>query len=320
MKVLHSFMLAAAMLTGTLAHAADSYPSHPIRLIVPFPAGGATDIFARAFSQELAKKLGTTIFVDNKPGAGGVIGSDQAAKAAPDGYTLLVATSSTHSIGPSLQKLPYDPVADFTPIAHVGDAPSIMLVPNTSPAKSVKEFIDHARKNPGKLNYSSSGTGTIVHLTAEAFDAQTGASLVHIPYKGTSLAIPDLISGKVDVMFDALPSGLPHVQQGRLRALAITSAKRSALLPNLPAVSETVPGFDSVTWFGLYGPKGLSPAIVTKVNAALNEALKSKEVKDRLAKVGIEPAGGTPQQFTALVAADRARWSKLIADRHITLE
>jgi tripartite-type tricarboxylate transporter receptor subunit TctC len=231
-----------------------------------------------------------------------------------------VATSSTHSIGPSLQKLPYDPVTDFTPIAHVGDAPSIMLVPNSSPAKSVKEFIDYARKNQGKLNFSSSGTGTIVHLTAEDFNAQTGLTMVHVPYKGTALAIPDLISGKINVMFDALPSGLPHVQQGRLRALGITSAKRSALLPNLPAISETVPGFDSVTWFGLYGPKGMSPEIVNKINAALNEAQKDKNVKDRLAKVGIEPVGGTVQQFVAMTAADRAKWKKLIADRHVTLE
>jgi tripartite-type tricarboxylate transporter receptor subunit TctC len=320
MKFIQKLLLAAAVLTGTLAAHADTYPSHAIRLIVPFPAGGATDIFARAVMQEVGKKLGGSIFVDNKPGAGGVIGSEQAKQAAPDGYTLLLATSSTHSIGPILQKLPYDPVADFTPISHVGDAPSIMLVPNSSPAHNVKEFIEYARKNPGKLNFSSSGTGTIVHLTAEAFNAQTGLQMVHIPYKGTALAIPDLTSGKINVMFDALPSGLPHVQQGTLRALGITSAKRSALLPNLPAISETVPGFDSVTWFGLYGPKGLSPEVVAKLNNAVNEALKSKEVKDRLAKVGIEPVGGTPQQFVAMTAADRARWKKLIADRHITLE
>ncbi|HWI84375.1 tripartite tricarboxylate transporter substrate binding protein [Ramlibacter sp.] len=320
MKLLHSFLLAAALLTGTLAQA-QTYPNRPIRLVVPFPAGGATDIFARAVSQRLGEKLGTTVVVDNKPGAGGAIGSDLAAKAAPDGYTLLLATSSTHSIAPSLgAKLPYDPVADFTPIAHVGNAPSIMLVPNTSPARTVKEWIDYARKNPGKLNYASSGNGTIVHLTAEYFKAQTGTFLVHIPYKGTALAIPDLISGKIDVLFDSLPSGLPHVKQGRLRALGITSVKRSPLLPELPPISDTVPGYESVTWFGVYGPKGLPADLVAKVNAGLNQALREADVKDRLAQLGIEPAGGTPQQFAAMTNADRAKWKKIITERKITPE
>jgi tripartite-type tricarboxylate transporter receptor subunit TctC len=288
---------------------------------VPFPAGGATDIFARAVSQKLGERLGTTIGVDNKPGAGGTIGSDLAAKAQPDGYTLLLATSSTHSIGPSFGgKLPYDAVADFTPISHVGNAPSIMLVPNTSPAKTVKEWIDYARKNPGKLNYASSGNGTIVHLTAEYFKAQTGLFLVHIPYRGTALAIPDLVSGKLDVLFDSLPSGLPHVKEGRLRALGITSLKRSPLLPDLPAISETVPGYESVTWFGLYGPKGMAPELVSRINAALNQALQEADVKDRLARLGIEPVGGTPQQFSSMAAADRAKWKKIIIDRKIAAE
>jgi tripartite-type tricarboxylate transporter receptor subunit TctC len=320
MKLLASLFLAAAALAVPAAHA-QGYPNRPIRLVVPFPAGGATDIFARAVSQKLGERLGQTIVVDNKPGAGGAIGSDQAAKAAPDGYTLLLATTSTHSIGPLLgTKLPYDAVHDFTPIAHVGDAPSIMLVPNSAPAKTVKEWVDYARKNPGKLNYASSGNGTVVHLTAEYFKAQANLFLVHIPYKGTALAIPDLVSGKVDVLFDSLPSGLPHVKEGRLRALGITSLKRSPLLPNLPPVSDTIPGFESVTWFGVYGPKGLPADITTRVNAALNQALQDPEVKDRLARLGIEPVGGTPQQFAAMLEKDRAKWKKIITERHITAE
>ena len=213
-KPFASLLLAAAALLAPAVHA-EGYPNHTIRLVVPFPASGATDIFARAVSQKLGERLGQAVIVDNKPGAGGAIGSDIVAKAAADGYTLLLATSSTHSIGPSFGnvKLPYDPVADFTPIAHVGDAASIMLVPNSAPAKTVKEWIEYARKNPGKLNYASSGPGTVVHLTAEYFKAQAGLFLVHIPYKGTALAIPDLVTGKVDVLFDSLPSGLPHVKQ-----------------------------------------------------------------------------------------------------------
>jgi len=320
MKLLHTVMLGMALLAGAPAQA-QTYPNKPIRLVVPFPAGGATDIFARAVSQKLGEKLGATVVVDNKPGAGGTIGSDLAAKAAPDGYTLLLSTTSTHSIAPSFGgKLPYDAVADFTPIAHVGNAPSIMLVPNSSPAKTVKEWVEYARKNPGRLNYASSGNGTVVHLGTEYFKARAGLFLVHIPYRGTALAIPDLVSGKVDLLLDSLPSGLPHVKQGRLRALGITSLKRSPLLPDLPAISETVPGYESVTWFGVYGPRGLPAEIVAKVNAGLNQALREPDVKDRLAQLGIEPAGGTPQQFAAMTDADRAKWKKIIIERKLTLE
>ena len=300
---------------------AQSYPSKAIRLVVPFPAGGATDLFARSLSQKLGEKLGVTLVVDNKPGAGGTLGSDLVAKGVADGYTLLLATSSTHSIGPNLNpRMPYDAVRDFTPIAQVGNAPSIMLVPNSSPAKTVQEWIDHARKNPGRLNYASSGNGTVVQLTAELFKSQANLFVVHIPYKGTALAIPDLVSGKVDVLFDSLPTGLPHVKDGRLRALGVTSLKATPLAPGLPPIADVLPGYESTTWFGLFGPKGLPADVVNRVNSAANQVLQDPEVVDKLQRLGIEPVGGTPAQFTAMLAKESAKWKKTITERKITLD
>jgi tripartite-type tricarboxylate transporter receptor subunit TctC len=300
---------------------AQSYPNKPIRIVVPFPAGGATDLFARVLSQKLGEKLGNSVVVENRPGAGGTIGADLVAKGSPDGYSLLLATSSTHSIGPSLNpRMPYDAVRDFTPIVHVGNAPSIMLVPNNSPATSVQSWIELAKKNPGKLNYASSGNGTIVHLTTELFKSQAGLFIVHIPYKGTALAIPDLTSGKLDVMFDSLPTGLPHVRDGRLRALGVTTSKRSPLAPDLPAIADVLPGFESNTWFGLYGPKGLPTDVQLKINTAVNQALAETDIKDKLARLGIEPVGGTSQQFATMATADAAKWKKMIVERKITAE
>ena len=306
---------------GPVAAQAQTYPSKSIRLVVPFPAGGATDLFARTVSQKLSERLGQTVVVDNKPGAGGTLGADLAAKAPADGYTLLLSTTSTHSIGPNLNpKIPYDAVRDFTPISHLGNAPSIMLVPNNSPARTVKEWIDHARKNPGRLNYASSGNGTIVQLTAELFKAQANVFVVHIPYKGTALAIPDLVSGKLDVLFDSLPTGLPHVRDGRLRALGVTSAQRTPLAPDLPPISDVLPGYESNTWFGLFGPRGLPPEVVVRLNAAANQVLKDAEAIDKLTRLGIEPVGGTPAQFATMLAGESAKWKKIIQERKITLE
>lgn len=322
-QFLHGVAVALCLAASTTASLAQQgYPNKPVRLVVPFPAGGATDLFARTLGQKMGDRLGTALIIDNKPGAGGAIGSDIVAKAPADGYTLLLATTSTHSIGPAItSKLPYDTVRDFSPIAHVGDAPSIMLVPVNSPAKTVREWIEHAKKNPGKLNYASSGNGTIVQLTAELFKAQAGVFVTHIPYKGTALAIPDLISGKIDVLFDSLPTGMPHVRDGRLRALGVTTLKRSPLAPELPPIADTLPGYESNTWFGFYGPKGLPADMVARINKAANEALADPEVKDKLSRLGIEPAtAGTPEQFAKMVATDAAKWKKIVVERKITNE
>ncbi|GAB3491029.1 tripartite tricarboxylate transporter substrate binding protein BugE [Curvibacter fontanus] len=321
--------MTSKLLTGLLVFglslalplAAQTWPGKPIRLVVPFPPGGATDILARALSQELGRNLGQSIVIDNKPGAGGTIGALAGAQAAPDGYTLLLTTSSTHSIGPAINpKTPYNAEADFTPIAYVASSPQVILVPMTSPAKNLREFIDYAHKNPGRLNYASSGNGTISNLSTEIFKARSGTFLVHIPYRGTGLSIADLISGKVDVLFDSVVSGMPHVRDGKLRALAVTSPKRSALVPELPAVAELLPGFESVTWFGVYGPRGLPPEIVTRVNQAVNAALAEPELKERFARLGAETTGGTPQQFAAVVKAESAKWKKVITERKITTD
>ncbi|MDO8448525.1 MAG: tripartite tricarboxylate transporter substrate binding protein [Rhodoferax sp.] len=319
MKLRYLFPLLLLWLAASVS--AQTYPAKPIRLLVPFPAGGATDILARALSQKLGEKMGQPVVVENRPGAGGTIGADAASKAAPDGYTLLLATSSTHSIGPAINpKIPYNAETDFTPIAYVATSPNIVLVPNSSPARTMREFIDYARKNPGRLNYASSGNGTIVHLSTEYFKAASDTFILHIPYRGTALAMPDLISGKVDVLFDSLVTGMPHVKDGKLRGLAVTSLKPTALAPGMPTVAEVLPGYESTTWFGLYGPKGLPADITAKVNQAVNAALGETDVKERFARLGAEPTGGTPQAFASLVRADTAKWKKIIIDRKITAD
>jgi tripartite-type tricarboxylate transporter receptor subunit TctC len=306
-------------MAAALPVAAQTYPTKPLRLLVPFPAGGGTDILARALAQKLNDKIGQAVVVENRPGAGGTIGAEAGARAAPDGYTLLLTSSSTHSIGPAINpKIPYNAETDFTPIVNVANSPQIVLVPVNSRAKTLSEFIDYARQNPGRLNYASSGNGTISNLSTEVFKARSGTFLVHIPYRGTGLSITDLVSGKVDVLFDSIVTGMPHVKDGKLRALAVTSPKRSALAPDLPTVAELLPGFESVTWFGIYGPRGLSADIVARVNQAVNAALADPDLKERFARLGAEPTGGTPEAFAAAVKAESAKWKKIIAERKIT--
>ena len=318
-----SLLCALPCLAAAPCSVAQAWPARPIRLVVPFPAGGATDLLARAIAQGIGNGFGQPIVVDNRPGAGGTLGSSEVTKAAPDGHTLLMATSSTHSIAPHLNpNLPYKPEVDLTPVALVAYATNIVLVPKDLPVASIKDLIAYAKARPGQLNYASSGNGTIVNLTAEAFKAQAGVFIVHIPYRGTALAIPDLVSGKVQLLFDSIVSGLPHVKDGKLKALAVTSRKRSALVPEIPTVAESgLPGFESDTWFGVYGPKGLSAAITDRVAAEFQRALQKPDVAERLAKLGAEPvADAGPAKFAAAVKADSARWATLIRDRKITAD
>ncbi|WP_313300608.1 tripartite tricarboxylate transporter substrate binding protein [Diaphorobacter sp.] len=315
--------LACATGSTAWAQSGAAWPAKPIRVIVPFPASGATDLISRVLAQRVSQDMGQQLVVDNKPGAGGTIGTAEVAKAQPDGYTILFTTSSTHAISPHLMpKLNYNVTRDFTPIAHVADAASVLLVTPSLPVKNVQELISYAKQHPGKVNYATSGNGTIVHLNTAAFAARAGVELTHVPYKGTAQSITDLASGQVQMLFDSIPTGMPHVASGRLRALAVTGEQRSALAPELPTIAESgLPGYASVTWFGVYGPAGMKPELVQKINAAFNAAIQSPEVATALAKLGAEPAKpGTPAQFESMVKADSARWAKVIKDNHISLD
>ena len=324
---LTSWIRGGVALTCALAMGASlaqaQWPERPVRVVVPFPASGATDLIARVVTQRVAQDLGQQLVVDNKPGAGGTIGSAEVAKATPDGYTVLFTTSSTHAISPHLMpRLSYDAAKDFTPVAHVADAPSVLLVTPSLPVKTVAELVAYAKANPGKLNYASSGNGTIVHLNSAAFSAQAGIDMTHVPYKGTALSIPDLITGQVHVLFDSLPTGMPHVVSGKVRALGVTSEKRSGLAPELPTLAESgLPGFSSVTWFGVYLPAGAPPALVARVHQAFTKAVQTPEVKASLAKLGVDPAEpSTPAKFAAMVQADSTRWASVIRQHKISVQ
>lgn len=313
--------LAAAFVVAPAAAQAPAYPGKAVRLIVPFPPAGATDILSRELARQLSERLKQQVVVDNRPGAGGTLGSDLTAKAAPDGYTIQMATSSTHSIGPALNpKIPYNAQADFTPIAHVADSANVLLAAPNVKAGNVRELIEELKARPGQFNYGSSGPGTIVHLTSELFKSMTGTYVVHIPYRGTALVIPDLIAGQIHLLFDNIASAQPHLKDGKLRALAVTSRTRSPLLPDVPPVADAVPGFESVTWFGVFGPRGMPAEAVNRLNGEINAVLKTPEFQQRLRALGYDAAGGSPADFARVVQADRDKWTQLIRDRRITID
>ena len=312
--------VATAALPG--AALAQAYPSKPIRLVIPFPPGGATDIIGRTLAQKLSVQLGQTVVVDNKPGAGGTLGSAEAAKAAPDGYTILLATTSTHSIAPSLYKnIPYSVEKDFTPISEVATATNVLIVTPNLPVKDVAELVALAKKNPDALNFASSGNGSIVHLQSELFKLISGTKLTHVPYKGTALAIPDLISGQTHLMFDSLVSALPHIKGGKVKALAVTSTRRTPLLPSVPTVIESgLPDYEVNTYFGLFAPPGTPRDIVQRLQKEAVIAVQSADVKERFASQGAEPVGGTPEALSALIKSETVKWKRVIDAGQIKLD
>ncbi len=304
--------------TGCGAALAQAYPTKPVRMIVPYAAGGTTDVLARIVSEKLSLALGQQFVIEYRPGAGGTIGADAAAKAPNDGYTIVMGAPGSHSTAPSLYaKLAYDPVKDFAPIVHVANVPNSIIVHPSVPANSVTELIAYARANPGELTYGSAGTGATTHLTGELVALLTGVKLTHIPYKGSSQAMIDLLGGQIRMMFENLPGSAPQIRSGKIRGLAVTSLRRAAAFPDLPAVSETLPGFEVVAWFALLAPAGTPPAIVSRLNAETDKALRMNDVRERIAQTGSEPVGGSPESFARFLAEDIAKWSRVIREAGI---
>ena len=267
---------------------AQNYPNKPIRLVVTFPTGGAPDTLARIFSEKA--QLGQSVVVDNKPGAGGNIGADYVAKSAADGYTIVMGTVGTHSINGSLyKKMPYDMTRDFAPISLIASAPNLLVVNNDLPVKTVPELIQYMKANPNKLSFGSPGIGTSVHVSGELFKSLTGTQMTHAPYKGRQFAIPDLIGGSIQLMFDNMPSALPMAKEGKIRAIAVTTAKRSAAAPEIPTVAESLPGFEATTWFAMFAPAGTPKAVIDRLNAEAVRIFKLPDVQERLQKLGLEP-------------------------------
>ena len=318
--------LVSALLLGTAsfgAHAqttssalgAQAWPAKPIRMIVAFPPGGPTDIVARTIGQKLTEQLGQQVVIDNKPGAGGNIGAELAAKAAPDGYTVFYNTSAI-VIGPALYgKVSYDTLKDFAPVLLTAAVPMVLVVHPSVPAKTVKEFVDHAKTKPGQLNYSSSGTGTITHLASAMFVAQTGIQMQHIAYKGSAPGLVDLAAGQTQSMTDTINTAAPYIRDGRLRALAVTSLKRSSVLPEVPSLHESgLTGFDAAAWQGIVVPTGTAPEIVARLNAEVNKVLAQPDVRAKLAAQGADTFGGTPADYAAYIRSEMPRWAKAIKD------
>jgi tripartite-type tricarboxylate transporter receptor subunit TctC len=308
----------ALVLAGmsALASAQQAYPNKPIRLVVPFPAGGGTDIMARVVSTKLSETLKWTIVVDNRPGAGGNIGVDLVAKAKPDGYTLVLGQTSNLAVNPTLYgSLPYDPVKDFAPITTVADAPLVLVVASSSPYKTLADVVAAARVQPNKITLGTPGNGTVAHLTGELFQKASGIKLQHVPYKGSSQAITDLLGGSIAVFMSSIPTAQAQIKSGAMRALAVTSAQRAADLPSVPTINESgYKGFDARTWFGLLAPAGTPAPVIAKLNAEVNKVLAMPEVRKKITVEGGNVLGSSPEQFGALIKAEIPRWGQVVKE------
>jgi len=307
-------LIAAALAVCAAGALAQPYPSKPLRLIVPFTPGGSTDILGRAIGQKLAEALAQQVVIENRPGAGGAIGAEAAARAAPDGYTLLMGHIGTLAVNPSLYpKLGYDPVKSFAPVALVAKVTNVLVVNPAVPAHSVQELIKLAHAEPGRLRYGSGGNGSAAHLATEYFKLRTQTDIVHVPYKGTGPAVTDLLGGQIELMMTGAPAVMSHVKAGKMRALAISSAQRIASLPSLPTIAEAgVPGFEAIQWYGVVAPAGTPEAVIARLNAEVNHALATPELNARLVAEGAEAAPTTPQAFGAFIAAEIERWRPVI--------
>jgi tripartite-type tricarboxylate transporter receptor subunit TctC len=309
--------LAVASLAGLapgLAMAQSDYPTRPVTLVVPFPAGGSTDLVARVIAQKMTDGLGQQVLVENKGGAGGNLGSAAVAKSDPDGYTILMGTVATHALNPAIyKKMPFDSVADFAPISLLVTVPNVLVVNPDLPAKTVQELIALAKEKPGELSYASSGNGTPLHLSGELFKSMAGIDIVHIPYKGAGPALTDLLGNHVSIMFDNLPSSTGYIKEGRLRGLAVTTAERAASMPELPTMAESgLPGYETYTWNALFAPAGTPPAVIERLNAEAVKAVQDPEVKARLAEFGATAVGSTPDELAAHVQAELAKWAPVV--------
>jgi len=309
----HILILVAAMLFMPVAATGQPYPSKPIKIVLGFPPGGATDILARDFAAKLGEELKQQVIIENKPGAGGTIGADIVAKAPPDGYTLTIGTSSNHAIAKSLyRRLPYDPVSDFATISMLAASQNIVLVNAELPVKNIKELVAYAKANPGKLNFGSSGNGTISHLTGEMFNTLNGIAITHIPYKGSTFVFPDLMSGQISMMYDSTISIGPLVKSGKVRALAVTGPRRSAQYPDLPTVAESgFKDFSSTNWFGLFAPAATPSDILTRLHAATRKVMTSQEMVDRFALQGADVIANRPEEALAMLKADIGKWAEV---------
>jgi tripartite-type tricarboxylate transporter receptor subunit TctC len=305
----------AALAASSLV-SAQSYPTKPIKMIVPFPPAGSTDISARAVAGKLGERLGQPVVIENKAGAGGNIGTEQAAKAAPDGYTIIVGTVGTHAINSSLySKMPYDHIKDFTPVILLSTTPNVLVMSPGFPANSVADVIRLAKAKPGELNFASSGAGTSIHLSGELFTSMAGVKMTHVPYKGSAPMLIDLISGQVNMAFDNLSASMVHIKAGKLKALATTGAKRSPALPELPTVAEAgLAGYDSTSWNAIYAPAGTPKEIVERLNREVRAILESPETRKFFAEQGAEAGGGTPEQLAAITRAETAKWAKVVKE------